>query len=284
LDIEKIPQVGQSAAMNASTFLSRHVLCPDVKGDIMRARLESLGLLSMLCFMAIPFCATAQVAFEAASIHPNNSGSGSSRTSMTNHRLTASNVTVKALMITAYKIQDYQIIGGQPWIGSDRFDIVAKAEENADAGQVPEMIRGLLAERFKLRFHHETRALPVYALVVTDRAKLKPNSYDGEKNHNWHTDRGKLDYRNMPFETFVIMLSNQVDRLVVNRTGLTGNFDLQLEWSPEATRAAAEPAGVTLGGPSIFTALREQLGLRLEATKAPVDAIVIDSLERPSEN
>ena len=169
---------------------------------------------------------------------------------------------------------------------ADRFDIAAKAEDKADMEQVAEMIKSLLAERFQLKFHHETRELPVYALLVgKNGSKLKASA--GGDNHDSNTLRGKITGQNIPLETLVTLLSNQLDRLVVDKTGLTGNFGFQLEWSPEASRPSADAGGGTAtepSGPSMFTAVQEQLGLRLEATKAPVDAVVIDALERPSEN
>jgi uncharacterized protein (TIGR03435 family) len=227
--------------------------------------------------------AAPQLSFEVASIRPNDSGSRSSNTSINSSgRFSATNVTVKTLMIVAYKLQDYQIIGGPAWMDSDRFDIAAKAEDKANAEQVAEMIKSLLADRFKLKFHRETRELPVYALLVgKNGSKLTPSI--GGDNHDSNTLRGKITGQNIPMETFIKLLSNQLDRLVVDRTGLAGNYDLQLEWSPEASRTSAD-AGTEPAGPSIFTAVQEQLGLRLDATRASVDAIVIDALERPSEN
>jgi uncharacterized protein (TIGR03435 family) len=230
---------------------------------------------------------TLKPSFEVGSIKPNNSGSRSTRVSINKGgRFTATNVPVKALMIVAYKLQEYQIIGGPPWLESDRYDITAKSEDDANENQVGEMIKSLLGDRFKLTFHHETRELPVYALLVSkNRPKLKAS--DGD-NHNANTTRGKITGRAMPLQTFVILLSNQLDRLVVDKTGLTGNFDLQLEWSPEFSRPGAltEAGGTSseLSGPSIFTALQEQLGLRLESTKGPVEVLVIDSVQKPSEN
>jgi uncharacterized protein (TIGR03435 family) len=228
-----------------------------------------------------------QLSFEAASIHPNNSGSRSSSTSINRSgRFTATNITVKTLMIVAYKLQEYQIIGGPAWMDSDRFDITAKAEDKANAEQVAEMVKNLLSERFQLKLHHDNRELPVYALLVgKNGSKLKASI--GGDNHNSNTLRGKITGSNIPLETFAVLLSNQLDRLVVDTTELTGYFDLQLEWSPDASRPSADAGGGAAtepSGPSIFTAVQEQLGLRLEATKAPVDALIIDSLERPSEN
>src|SRR5262249_55565872 len=154
------------------------------------------------------------------------------------------------------------IIGGPAWIDSDRFDIAAKAEDKANAEEVAEMIRSLLADRFQLKFHRETRELPVYALVVGKNGSKLTASIGGD-NHDSNTLRGKITGQNIPMETFIKLLSNQLDRLVVDKTGVTGYFDLQLEWSPDASRPSAEAGGGAAtepSGPSIFTAVQEQLG------------------------
>jgi uncharacterized protein (TIGR03435 family) len=254
-------------------------------------RLFSFSCFTVLCITLGLLHAQSQavptLSFEAASIHPNYSGGRSSNTSINSSgRFSATNVTAKILLIAAYKLQAYQIIGGPAWMDSDRFDIAAKAEDKANAEQVAEMIQSLLADRFKMTFHHETRELPVYALVVAKNgSKLKASP--GGDNHDSNTLRGKITGSNIPLETLVVLLSNQLDRLVVDRTRLTGYFDLLLEWSPDASRPSADAGGGAAtepSGPSIFTAVQEQLGLHLEATKALVDAIVIDAIERPSEN
>jgi bla regulator protein blaR1 len=247
-----------------------------------------LERLTLICVIAaaVQVPGASQLSFEVASIRPNNSENRSSDFSTNaTGRFNATNVTVKSLLITAYKLQEYQLVGGPPWLGTDRYDIVAKPEEKASADEVLEMIKTLLAERFKLRLHHETRELPVYALFVgKNGSKMKASSTDGNDNHSSNVRRGMMTGQNLPLEMFVIILSNQLDRPVVDRTGLAGNFDLRLEWSPEASRPSAEGVGTVTSGPSIFTAIQEQLGLRLEATKGPVEVIVIDSVERPSEN
>src|ERR1051326_7389336 len=136
------------------------------------------------------------------------------------------------------------------------------------------MVKSLLAERFKLTFHRETKELPVYALVTAKNgARLKPNT-DGGKNGNASSQRGKITGQDIPLETFLILLSKQLDRVAVDKTGLTGTFDVQLEWSPEFSRSSASPEGggaaPDASGPSLFTALQEQLGLKLESAKGPV--------------
>jgi len=241
----------------------------------------------LICVIAatVQVPGASQLSFEVASIRPNNSENRSSDFSTNaTGRFSAINVTVKSLLITAYKLQEHQLVGGPPWLGTDRYDIVAKPEDKASADEVLEMIKTLLAERFKLKLHHETRELPVYALLVGKNGSKMKASSTGDDNHNADTRRGVMTGQNLSLEMFVIILSNQLDRPVVDKTGLAGNFDLQLEWSPEASRPSAEAVGTVPSGPSIFTAIQEQLRLRLEATKGPVEVIVIDSVEKPSEN
>jgi uncharacterized protein (TIGR03435 family) len=229
-----------------------------------------------------------QPSFEVASVKPNVSGSSSYRTSISHTgRFVGTNLTVKALIQLAYRVQQYQIIGGPHWLATDHYDIEAKVDVKVTPEQIADMVRSLLADRFMLKLHHDIRELPIYALVIVKSGSKLTANTSGSDNHSSSTLRGKMRARNVPIETLVTLLSSQLDRVVVDRTGLTGNFDWQLEWSPEASRAGIPPettATADSTGPSIFTAIQEQLGLRLEGTKAPANALTIDAVERPSEN
>jgi uncharacterized protein (TIGR03435 family) len=252
-------------------------------------------------------------AFEVASIKPNKSsdppgGIGPEP----GGRFTARNMTLRALIRTAYNLQDYQISGGPDWVHSDRFDILAKGDSNAIVRSGP--LRRLLAERFKLTVHTESRELPIYALVMadTDRklgprlsksdvdcaAILKqrgpvlppPPSVPGRPPLCMGTGSpGRMSSSGSTMPGLASDLARVVGRTVLDRTGLVGGFDLDLEWMPEfqpAVTGASAGTDIALpnDGPSIFTALREQLGLRLESTRGPVNVIVIDRVERPMED
>jgi uncharacterized protein (TIGR03435 family) len=155
------------------------------------------------------------------------------------------------------------------------YDIKAKAEGNAGDDLWP-MVQTLLADRFQLKFHRETRELPIYALVVAKNgAKLHAVSAAGL---GVGMGKGRFNGRGADMPTLASVLSNELGRLVFDRTGLSGFYDFTLTFEPDDTRAA------DTAGPSLFTALQEQLGLRLEPQKGPVETLVIDHAEKPSAN
>jgi len=211
------------------------------------------------------------------------------------------------LVKTAYGVHDEQIVGGPAWIENERFDIAAKGEGNPSGNVFREqarlMLRQALADRFKLVLHTERREIPVYALmVVRDDGRLGAQLRRSEDSEcsgppqavptasnapepnpampcgSGFTRPAHVNARGMEFSTLVTSISSWADRLVVDRTGLTGKFDWDLQWSMEPlTPDAARPAGV-----SLFTALREQLGLRLESQPGVADVLVVDAVERPA--
>jgi uncharacterized protein (TIGR03435 family) len=202
----------------------------------------------------------------------------------------ARNVTLWGLIYNAYNVRPVDPVSGLPkWADSEQFDVEAKMDEatyvafQKFSGQQRDeqhrlMLRSLLADRFKLRIHHEARERPIYALVIArGRCKLKepPSSKAG----GW-VRRGEIHYLASPVSVLVFSLSNidDVGRAVVDQTGLAGEYDINLKWAPDDTQGTPD------AGPSIFTALEEQLGLKLVATKGPVDTIVVDNVEQPSEN
>jgi uncharacterized protein (TIGR03435 family) len=241
-------------------------------------------------------------AFQVASIRANTSTETRSSSSVQpGGRYTATNVTIRTLVKSAYGLQqDVQVAGGPRWIETERFDIVAKADGNPSTDvfrdQARMMLRTLLAERFKLSFHRETREVPIYALIVARAdGKLGPQLLPStltecaEKtppNNNASAPlpcgggfarAGDLAGRAVAFTVLTANISNAADRPVVDRTGLTGTFDWRLRWTPEPLPRAEPLDSVTL-----FTALQEQLGLKLDSTRGPVEVLVIDSAERPT--
>jgi len=237
-------------------------------------------------------------------------------------RYTAINVPARLLIINSYSLQPQQLIGAPDWISSERFDIVAKAEgefeppESRDTpSQVQLMMQSLLAERFKLKVHREPREVDIYALVPvrTDGRlgpELKPSATDceavraargkggpppeppkpGERPQcgAW-VGAGELVAGGQPLLELVSMLSGTVGRSVIDRTGLKGTYDIYLKWTPDIVRQRGPGETVRINGvefdpsgPSIFTALQEQLGLKLESERGTVEALVIDHIERPA--
>ena len=215
-------------------------------------------------------------AFEVASIKPNPTGGGHSDTDVDGNLLRMKNVTLKACITWAYGMTDAQVFGPD-WLTSERFDIVAKTESGKPK---PEMLAAVLADRFKLAVHRETKELTVYALVV---AKNGPKLKKGEPgDNNTSSRRGHLTAQTSMRGLAVFLAGPNVKlgRPVVDKTGLDGVFDFNLDWTPEGVATADSDAT-----PSIFVALQEQLGLKLEAQKSPVEVLIVDHVEKvPVEN
>jgi uncharacterized protein (TIGR03435 family) len=237
------------------------------------------------------------------SIRPSKSGGSHSSTSLSGGRFTATNADLKTLMqYNAFGIPAAQIMGGPAWLSSDRFNIDAKLDDavaeqmkklsaEAETRWMRQMVQGVLVDRFKLVFHRETKEFPVYALVVAKNGlKIEhAKKADGGPSVSW--SNGKLTAKSVTMEklsqTLSIALARELGRMVVDKTGIDGKYDLTLEWSPDDRSAkTTDPSNEISAppGPSIFTAVQEQLGLRLESTKAPVQTLVIDHIEEPSEN
>jgi len=198
------------------------------------------------------------------------------------------NVSLLAIVQFAFAIPDSRILDVPGWMKSQPFDIEAKSDDSVNEllGKLsPEeakplklaMIQALLAERFKLKVHRETRVLPIYELVVSKGGpKLPAAKTDGLMiNHS----RGHLDAQGMTTARIAQELAPDVGRVIVDKTGLDGRFDIDLHWTPDDASSTAADAP-----PSIFTALEEQLGLRLITAKGPVEVLVIDHVEMPSAN
>jgi bla regulator protein blaR1 len=212
-------------------------------------------------------------------------------------RFTASGMNLKHLIGQAYDVRDFQISGGPGWISSDRWEINAKAEglpERVAPGALRPYLKSLLEDRFKLRTHTETKEMPVYALVVSKNGpKLSAAQDSSGPGPMIRMGRGQLDGRRMAMSMLAQQLAQQLGRPVIDKTGLTGQYDIILNWTPEPGQGGGPFGGppppdaiqaADSSGPSIFTALQEQLGLRLESQKGPVPILVIDSVEKPSEN
>jgi uncharacterized protein (TIGR03435 family) len=252
-------------------------------------RISSLVVLSSYAVLG----QSVEPAFEVASIKPADPAANGSSTRTSQGRLTMTNVTLKRCIQIAYRIQEYQVSGGPNWLDTARFDIVAKAADSDEKlpnavrqERMEAMIRTLLEDRFQLAIHRETKVLPAYTLTVGKNGHKLKEAEPGEGSST-SSGRGKLTAKRVSMADLAVRLSSLMDRPVVDMTGVKGTFDLALEWTPDD---AAKPGGndevliEKSSGPSIFTAIQEQLGLRLEAQKAPVEKIVIDRAEKPSDN
>jgi uncharacterized protein (TIGR03435 family) len=232
--------------------------------------------------------------FEVASIKRNNSGSDGASFNANAGFLRITNNPLRNVIRNAWGIQGFQIVGGPDWIDSERWDIVAKAEGNPGP-QLMTMVQNLLSDRFKLVAHKETRELPIYALVFArpDRSfgpKLHASSTDCQKEMTAAIARsgppgpnspllcgirslpGHIELNAAAMNNFIRNLAPITGRSVVDKTGLTGGYDADLTWNDSEE------------GPSLYTAIQEQLGLKLDAQRGPVDTLVIESAQRPVED
>ena len=228
-------------------------------------------------------------AFEVASVKPNKSGDRAPwRFAGSRGGITATNVTLQFLITNAYDVRDHQISGGPSWLNSERYDIVAKGTvDNPTPAKNRQMLKTLLADRFQLRLRRESKELPVYALVVGKNGP-KFHEADGATPGGMNYGRGRITARKASMEDFAKRLESELGRTVVNRTALKGDFAFEMEWIPDTGQPLGllgpSPAPADTSGPSVFTALQEQLGLKLEPQKGPVEILVIDHAEKPSEN
>jgi uncharacterized protein (TIGR03435 family) len=202
------------------------------------------------------------------------------------------------LIRAAYGYDDNLISGAPSWLYSEHYTLEAKVAGSdlpALARMAPDqrklMLQPLLADRFQLRFHRETKQLPIFALVIAksgSKLKQSPPADPGGSTapQMKMSAHGQLTGQRFPISLLAQWLSLQVGRKVLDNTGLTGTYDFTLEWTPDspASMSAGAETPAPDSGPSIFTAIQEQLGLRLESTKGPVETLVIDHVERPSEN
>lgn len=226
--------------------------------------------------------------FEVASVKPSPSGETIS-IRRSGGRLTTTSTSLRMLITWAYGIEDDRLAGQPKWLDDVRYDIKADApEERISRGELYAMMQSLLVERFRLAVHHETREMPIYALVVDKggpKVKITEANGPGNQDPFRMTGRGHLIGTRVSPPMLAKVLSNQLRRAVQDATGINGIFDFTLEWSGDDLSSVEGDLSRAPRGPSIFTALREQLGLRLEARKGPEDVLVIDHVERvPSEN
>jgi uncharacterized protein (TIGR03435 family) len=225
-----------------------------------------------------------QLKFDVASIKPSRSDDKGPSFDLSPSGALNINLDVKSLVLTAYRIQDYQLVGDPKWLESTYYRIVAKppagpivSDQKSRNEQLSERLRSLLAERFQLAVHHETRSLPEYSLVVAKGgSKLKEVERDAA-NFKLSLGKGKIATRGgVKVAMLANVLAGRLHYPVVDKTGLDGYYDIQLSY--------ADDDNLPDLGASLFAAIEEQLGLKLEAHKGPVDVLVIDHVERPSEN
>jgi uncharacterized protein (TIGR03435 family) len=234
-------------------------------------------------------------AFEAATIKPVDPGPKSGRYIVMQDADTflAKNYTLELLIAAAYELNSHMILSVPSWAESAHFDIVARTpgEVRPTREEQMQMLRSLLADRFKFTFHRQKEVMSIYELGVDKGGpKMKPSVEAADAApaviSTVYPDHITMPARNVTVGDFVSVLQRAIlDRPVVDKTGLTGRYDFDLTWAPDASQFGGEiPAPEDASSPTFFTAIREQLGLRLEATRGPVEVFVVDNAERPSPN
>ena len=235
--------------------------------------------------------ATPTPKFEVASVKPSDPSSRGISLSGDPSRFTMRNATIRFLISLAYNVKDFQIPGGPRLLDSERYDVEATYGANppewrgrltfvriqADP-QVRLMLQALLVDRFHLAIRHETKDLPAYSLNIAKNGPKLRESTTPEDLQDMRVDLGQIKNNRISTEQLAGVLSRLLGLPIVDETGLTGYYDVLLKWTADDTSAD------TTVGPSIFAAIQDTLGLRLSGGKQPIDVLVIDHVERPTEN
>jgi uncharacterized protein (TIGR03435 family) len=284
----------------------------EYKGDMLASR----GIAPIILAGAAMAQTASGPQFDVASVKPAAPGGRGTFMTVIPGGLRMSNMTLKELIAVAYRIQSFQISGGPPWFDSAHFDVLAKSDAQPKRDDVPPMLQALLADRFELKLHRETREMPVLALVLARKdGKLGPALIESKEGSCSTADPTKgplppiqpgnpmpcgamrrsprqLTATRIAISQLITELSRFLGRTVIDKTGLTGNYDVTLDFTLDEAQLAAmlppdaprPPPPDGTGPPSIYVALQEQLGLKLETQKGPVEIFFIDHAEKPSEN
>jgi len=206
--------------------------------------------------------------------------------------------SLRVIMTVAYSVTDRQISGGPDWVNADRWNIEAKSERRGTSDELHDALARLLEDRFKLKVRHEKRDMPCYILTVDKKGAKLPEHDPADLVHEpiaggFQDGQLQMNGQNATMNYFAFFLSRGLDRNVVDQTGLTARYDIKYHYIPDLPNGGRRPDGspvmvngepVALDGPNIFTALRDQLGLRLEKGTGPVEYLVIEHVEKPSDN
>jgi uncharacterized protein (TIGR03435 family) len=237
--------------------------------------------------------------YDVVSIHENKSGSNGTSFDTEDATWVATNVSLASLLTNAYNIRSTLMSGLPKWASAIRFDVNAKISDpdidvlrKLSKEQRSAMLLAFLSDRFRLKAHIETKTLPVYDLVIAKGGlKLRQNnSYPGQSGDPSSPDfKGTFRVRNseltatgIPMSVFAYYFASRAGRTIIDKTGLKGKYDLSLKWTPDDQPVPDNGSGDR--APDLFTALQEQLGLKLESSKGPVDTLVVDHVEMPTEN
>ena len=258
-------------------------------------RILILLLLPLSGFAQTPTQATVPTpAYDVVSITPNKANAGSTYWNSQDSTFTGTNLNAKMLVSFAFGISEDLISGLPAWAGSVRYDINAKIVDpdlptlkKLTDKQHNDMLAQVLADRFSLKSHTESKKLPVYNLVLAPHgSKLKLSALQDQTKGTWTSNVGDFTGTTIPISAITDFLASHLQRTVIDKTNLTGFYDLHLTWAPESPAAiAGQDTGQTEDtGPSLFSALQDQLGLKLIPAKGPVPTLVIDHIEPPTPN
>jgi uncharacterized protein (TIGR03435 family) len=284
--------VCRSARHAESAYARMHTRL--VLEDTVVVKLAILLLVSALAGYGQTVAEPAQ--YEVASIKPNTSDDVRVAFRIeSDGAVAATGITLKRLMMTAFNVQGFRIVGGPGWVASRRWDLQAKHDSPIAPNQIRTMLRALLEERFQLRSHSEIRTMPVYELVVDRKGSKVPRPKGREAKETVQVAAGSIRLTNATSATFASQLSYALGAPVINKTSLSGQFDFAIDWTPTPGEdggpttsglppGTREQSAATADGPSIFTSVREQLGLRLKSGRGPVEVVVIDDVEMPGVN
>ena len=242
-----------------------------------------------------PMAADAPALFEVATIKPSIPDRPGKLFTVRGRQVLTVNTTVNDLITFAYELHARQITGGPAWMDTEKYDVTGQPQAQGipNLFQLRAMVRQLLTDRFKLAFHRDMKELAVYAIVVGNRG---PTLTKNDTNPNGLPNLifkglGVLPAMNATMADLAgVMQSAVLDRPVVDKTGLPGRYDFTLTWTPDESQFSGlgvrvpPPSGDANAPPGLFTAFQEQLGLKLDSTKAPVDVLVVDRVEKPSDN
>jgi len=256
----------------------------DFSPRVSKTRVAMSAIMLLGCLIAGSFApkwiafAQARPSFEVATIKPGSPETHGTMTSAQPGKLVMKNINLREAVKIAYRLNEPELFGGPKWVDSEHYDIDGRAESRVPRDQIMLMLQSLLAERFKLKVHRETRELPVYALTIAKGGPKMPRAAEGDP-ANGRTSVGSrnITAKGEPIDALARTLADLLMQPILDRTGLEGLYNFKLDFAP------INPDDDT-PAPSIFTAIQEQLGLKLEATKAPVEVVVIDSAEKPDAN
>jgi len=270
-----------------------HNACRGLGVKFLKAAVGLLVAQSCLAQNVPPMAADADPTFEVATIKPSQLDEQRS-VQVQGTRLVTADTSLVDLMMFAYGVHSLQIVDGPEWLKSEKFDVVVQPSlpGRPSSAQMRSIIQKLLADRFKLAFHHAQSELPVYRIVTAKGGpKLSPTTKEEQGNNTAAIGivPGRMTVIDATLSEFASLMQRYVrlDRPIVDHTGIAGKYDFKLSWTPELSQFDGNSPGTAKSdenAPSLYTAVQEQLGLKLEAAREPADVLVIDQVERPSGN